>query len=329
MYPLISWIWIFVAGTDGCIDQTFTRVFWRTFSDLIGRPLQPQADQRLPSKYRIQWLDDDEATRLVDSSCSQRRHVALLMSSSTSTNDRLSAVPSGYTSVSLVANTRVTSADHWQDVRLIDMETSLSYKCGDVAVILPQTPMAAVHLLAQLLSVENRLHHRLVASNNVSSLTMTVLEVFRDYLNITRVPSRSFFEKLLWFSDDERERERLMEFSQVENIDDLYTYCHRPRRTAIEVLQDFPLTTARLPFDYVFDLFPTIRARSFSIASSPIVHPNRIQLLVAVVRYKTIISIPRDGLCSNYLAGLQPGDHIVMRVSSSSFNLVDDDDDRR
>jgi sulfite reductase alpha subunit-like flavoprotein len=153
---------------------------------------------------------------------------------------------------------------------------------------------------------------------------MTVLELFRDYLHITRIPSRSFFEKLVWFSNDERERERLLEFLQAGNMDELYTYCHRPRRTSVEVLQDFPLTTSCIPFDYVFDLFQPIRPRSFSIASSPKIHPNRIQLLVAVVRYKTIIALYREGLCSNYLCRLQPNEHILMKTSPS-FNLIDDD----
>jgi len=152
---------------------------------------------------------------------------------------------------------------------------------------------------------------------------MTVLELFRDYLHITRIPSRSFFEKLVRFSDDERERERLLEFLQAGNMDELYTYCHRPRRTSVEVLEDFPHTTSRIPFDYVFDLFQPIRPRSFSIASSPKIHQNRIQLLVAVVRFKTIIALQREGLCSNYLCRLQPNEHIFMRVSSS-FNLIDD-----
>lgn len=152
---------------------------------------------------------------------------------------------------------------------------------------------------------------------------MTVLELFRDYLHITRIPSRSFFEKLIWFSEDERERERLVEFLQAGNMDELYSYCHRPRRTSVEVLQDFPQTTSRLPFEYVFDLFQMIRPRSYSIASSPIIHPNRIQLLVAVVRYKTIIALHREGLCSRYLFHLQPGEQVQMRTSSS-FNLIDD-----
>ncbi|CAF2916010.1 unnamed protein product [Rotaria sp. Silwood2] len=294
-------------GIDGCIDQTFTGIFWKTFGDLIGRELKPRMDQRLPSKYQIQWIDNNEKE---------------LSSSQISINSP--KIPPGYTSVPLVSSTRVTSLDHWQDVRLLEFDTDLSYKCGDVAVILPQCPLPSVHLLANLLNIENKLHDHFIASNETSSLSMTVLELFRDYLHITHIPSRSFFEKLVWFSDDERERERLLEFLQPENIDDLYTYCHRPRRTSVEVLQDFRHTTSRIPFNYVFDLFSPIRPRSFSIASSPKIHSNRIQLLVAVVRYKTIIALYREGLCSNYLCRLQPNENILMRISSS-FNLINDD----
>ena len=293
-----------IAGIDGCIDQTFTKVFWKSLGDLVGRELQPHIDQRLPSRYQIKWIEETEEDLSKDSSITAK-------------------IPPGYTSVPLISNTRVTSPDHWQDVRLLEFDTDLPYKCGDTAVILPQCPFASIQLLAKFLNIEDKLYQRFIATNETSSLSMTVLELFRDYLHITHVPSRSFFEKLVWFADDERERERLIEFTQPENMDELYTYCHRPRRTTVEVLQDFPLTTSRIPFDYVFDLFQPIRPRLFSIASSPIVHQNRVQLLVAIVRYKTIISLPREGLCSNYLARLQPGEHVLMRISSS-LNLIDD-----
>ncbi len=135
--------------------------------DLIGRELQPHIDQRLPSKYQIQWMENTEQDSMVNSK-----------------------IPVGYTSVPLLSNTRVTSDDHWQDVRLLEFETNLPYKCGDVAVILPQCPLPAVHLLAKLLNVEDKLHHRFLASNETSSLSMTVFELFRDHLHITRVLER-------------------------------------------------------------------------------------------------------------------------------------------
>lgn len=108
----------------------------------------------------------------------------------------------------------------------------------------------------------------------------------------------------------------------------------------LQVLADFPHTTAELRVDYLLDLFPEIQARSFSIASSLQVsqsfivsrasfksavslgwvlmaqpqmniwsaqtHPHRLQILVAVVQYKTKMYKPRRGLCSSWLASLDP-----------------------
>ena len=36
----------------------------------------------------------------------------------------------------------------------------------------------------------------------------------------------------------------------------------------MEVLQDFPVATANVPFQYLFDLIPILQPRAFSIASS-------------------------------------------------------------
>jgi sulfite reductase alpha subunit-like flavoprotein len=108
--------------------------------------------------------------------------------------------------------------------------------------------------------------------------------------------------------------------------DDLYEYTHRVRRTILEVLQDFRHVS--IPLDYIFDVFPLIRPRQFSIASSsrharskPLVpssgtkHVNgereahlsvEMDLCVAIVSYKTRLKIPRRGLCTTWLASLEP-----------------------
>lgn len=140
------------------------------------------------------------------------------------------------------------------------------------------------------------------------------------------VPRRSFFELLSQFAADGREKERLNEFASPEGIDELFAYCFRPRRTAFEVLQDFPETRANVPFEYWFDLFPPLQARAFSIASSPIHHPGELHILVAVVTYKTKLKKPRAGLCSNFLKFLVPGDnlHIWVKKGSIPFDKVED-----
>lgn len=60
-----------------------------------------------------------------------------------------------------------------------------------------------------------------------------------------------------------------------------------------KVLQDFPSTRAHIPFRYLFDLIPALQPRAFSIASSMTAHPHCIQILMAVVRYRSKLHRPR------------------------------------
>jgi len=84
---------------------------------------------------------------------------------------------------------------------------------------------------------------------------------------------------LRYFATDELEREKLDEFVSIEGAvcrlttipvedaqDEMYDYCQRVKRTICEVLSEF--RSARIPREYVFDLFPPLRPREFSIASS-------------------------------------------------------------
>ena len=110
---------------------------------------------------------------------------------------------------------------------------------------------------------------------------------------------------------------------------DLYDYCQAVRRTIREVLEEF--RSAKIPREYLFDLFPPLRPREFSIASSALVshsnrthmqltksgyekNPRRIDLCIAIVRYKTKLKMPRRGVATTYLASLQPG--LICHLSS-------------
>lgn len=53
-------------------------------------------------------------------------------------------------------------------------------------------------------------------------------------------------------------------------------------------------------------MIPSIKPRAFSIASSPAVHGDKIQILVAVVEYKTRLVETRKGTCSYWLSTLKP-----------------------
>ena len=117
-------------------------------------------------------------------------------------------------------------------------------------------------------------------------------------------PRKSFFEWLRRLSTDEREQERLDEF--LADPDEIFTYATRPARTIVETLADF--REVRLPLSHILEILPPLRRRQFSIASSWGAHPGKIQLLIALVEYKTNLKIPRRGLCSSWLATLAEGE---------------------
>jgi sulfite reductase alpha subunit-like flavoprotein len=118
----------------------------------------------------------------------------------------------------------------------------------------------------------------------------TLRTIFTRYLDINAVPRYGFFEILHHFAGNTLEREKLQEFITPEggvgcmtffhsfgrelftsSQEDLYEYAQMVRRTIKEVLEEF--RSVRIPLDYIFDVFPPLRPREFSIASSVKVLP--------------------------------------------------------
>lgn len=228
----------------------------------------------------------------------------------------------------VISNKRETSESHFQDVRLLKCDIkneSLSYNCGDVAIIQPVNLRENVEAFYKLFHISpNKIVSVKSRNPNVPlpkclEKNCTVDDLVKKYFDIQSVPKRSFFEILRYFSRSDLEKEKLNEFCTPQGQEDLYSYCNRPRRTIIEILDDFPETTPFIPFEYLFDLLPPIRPRYFTIASSPLVYPGEIHILVAVVRYYTRLRQPRRGLCSTYMSNLQVGERIDVGVKRGTF----------
>ncbi|XP_054440733.1 NADPH-dependent diflavin oxidoreductase 1 isoform X2 [Pteronotus mesoamericanus] len=216
----------------------------------------------------------------------------------------------------MVANQRVTGPSHFQDVRLIEFDitgSGISFVAGDVVLIQPENTVGHVQRFCQALGLDPDQYFTLqpreadVPCPGRLPQPCSVRHLVSKYLDIASVPRRSFFELLACLSPHKLEREKLLELSSAEGQEALHEYCSRPRRTALEVLCDFPHTAAAVPPDYLLDLIPPIRPRAFSIASSLLARPARLQILVAVVQYQTRLKEPRRGLCSSWLASLDPG----------------------
>lgn len=155
--------------------------------------------------------------------------------------------------------------------------------------------------------------------------TYTIRKLLTHHLDIMAIPKRSFFKLISNLTDDETHKARLLEFSDPAFSDDYFDYATRPRRSILEVLQEFP--SVRIPWQDVTHIFPKIRGRQFSIASGGDLKANaqeglvQFELLIAIVKYKTVLRKVRQGVCSRYIAALQPG--TILNVAFESNQKFD------
>lgn len=155
----------------------------------------------------------------------------------------------------------------------------------------------------------------------VLKYNVTFEQLCSEYFDLMSLPGRYTFQILSWLTDSELEKEKCLEFASPEGQNELFSYVHRPRRNIVEVLRDFPHATKNITKEILFEIFPPIKPREFSISSSFKYSPNEIHVLLAVVRYKTNLVKERLGLASNYLADLKPGDKIVAWLKKGTFKF--------
>ncbi|PSR76808.1 hypothetical protein PHLCEN_2v8189 [Hermanssonia centrifuga] len=237
-----------------------------------------------------------------------------------------------YHTATIVCNKRITAEDWYQDVRHLefDFQDDIQYGPGDIAVIEPEVSAADVDAFLISMGWANSadetftIRHALLDQSLPNRLprTVTIRTLFTKYLDFNAVPRRSFFALLRYFTTDDLEIEKLDEFLAPDGAEELYDYCYSVRRTIREVLEEF--RSAKIPREYLFDLFPPVRPREFSIASSVHKHARKIQLCVAIVNYRTKLKIPRKGVATTYLAALHPGDQVSIRIKKGLITLPED-----
>jgi sulfite reductase alpha subunit-like flavoprotein len=286
----------------------------------------------LEPKWLLDFVEknDDSAPRTVDEPSSSVSEVP---------PDDLLDIPGGLTA-KINSNQRLTPEKHWQDVRHVtfDLSGHRPYTPGDVITIYPKNfPTDVSQLIATMgwTSIADRPLHfvssspsatRLPIQNTSRDTTITLRTLLTNHLDIMSIPRRSFFAHIAHFTDDTFHRDRLLEFTNPEYIDELYDYTTRPRRSILEVLQEFE--SVKIPWQRICSVIPAIRGRQFSIASA--MTPStagseegtRVELLIAIVKYKTVIKKIREGVCTRYVSSLRPGQSITVTLQKGGLGVT-------
>ncbi|KAJ2356750.1 NAPDH-dependent diflavin reductase [Coemansia sp. RSA 2618] len=295
-------------GLDGALDP-WLQSLWTALLERypLPKPIVPESTAPDPS-CDIEYIDDSGEASVGQTQMTDGMHTARLLSSN-----------------------RMTAPEHFQAVHLFqfeldDPEHAPRWSPGDCAVLRPENLAPDVDAFLQQMHWAEHADRPLRIRPRGTSIIpdwvpmrTTLRWLFTCYFDIMAVPRRSFFEMLYYFSSSENEKERLYEFTTSEGQDELQTYCMRPRRTILEVLDDLP--QSRVPLDYIFDVFPEIAERSFSISSASAVTPARVDLTVAIVDYRTIMQKPRVGVCTKWLLNMELGREVGLRFSKGTMKL--------
>ena len=319
-------------GLDAAVDKWLPE-FWSKIEPFFERSNSDQTAEYHPLKlYEVSVV-------AADSEADQSEQSDQLEVGNDLEPSQIEYSKENYYKSRVISNIRVTSEDHFQETRFVRFSlplsnNSLNYLPGDVVVVLPQNSQESADEFIGLLNLDRteqvkirRLNKNFLGFNlfdTIEGKPRRIEQLVKEYFDLTSVPKRSFFEVLCSFATDQLEREKLSEFSSTNGQYALYEYCKRPKRSVLEVLADFPKTTARLKIADLFQLINPIFPRPYSIASALSEHPRELHILCAVKKLKTLLKRPRLGLCSNYIKQLKPGDEVAIYTKQGTLKIPND-----
>ncbi|KAF4174692.1 hypothetical protein CNMCM8694_007890 [Aspergillus lentulus] len=306
-------------------------------------------DVQLPPKWVLRLQEEATAseTPTVQTSVSEQIAAFAEYPGLTRLDHDVRPIPDALTAT-LVENRRVTPRTHWQDVRQISLTVpdAVTYAPGDMVCITPKNFDEDVQALIDMMGwgemadklVSLAPGEKLQAAGELHAppipglekyAKLTLRALLMDYIDIRAIPRRSFFSAIAHYTSNEMHKERLLEFTNPEYLDEFWDYTSRPRRSILEVLHEFH--SVKIPWQHVTSVFPVFRGRQFSIASGGELKRTsdggaKFELLIAIVKYQTVIKRIREGVCTRYLSVLRPGSTLQVQLQrgglSSSVNQL-------
>jgi len=189
--------------------------------------------------------------------------------------------------------------------------SGLTYEPGDALAVVP---FNAPDVVADVLQAAKLKGTEEIEVKNVGRKLLA--DALREDFDITAL-SRAVLTKLAEAADSASLRELLAEDAK----DKLKEYNHG--REIVDAIEDF--APKGLSADALSGIFRKLPPRLYSIASSPLAHPDEVHLTIAAVRYETN-GRKRKGVCSTYLADdAKPGSNVSIYVQpNKNFRLPAD-----
>ncbi|MEV5753049.1 cytochrome P450 [Actinoallomurus sp. NPDC052308] len=146
--------------------------------------------------------------------------------------------------------------------------------------------------------------------------------LFTEFLELQDVATRSQIQRLAEYTDCPWTRPQLQAYiADTGEAEQRYqTEILDKRVSVLGLLERFP--AVGLPLGVFLEMMGPIRPRFYSISSCPLANPRHVRLTVGLLEGAALSGDGRyRGVCSSYLAGLEPGDVVYgyVRVPSPAF----------
>lgn len=210
---------------------------------------------------------------------------------------------------------RLSEEGHNRDFISLTLQTGdsgMSYELGDSLEIFPTNDEARVNDFLSSYSTEFdersviKLRHAFGLHGEVS-----IGAIFTHVLDIFGKPNKSFLSKLATFEADPEKREVMLNPAHLKKL--RLEKCV----TFADLLLMFP--SARPPIAALMAMIPTIKARAYSITTTPAASPGVVELCILINTFWSKDGGMRYGLASDMIRNVQNGDMMWCRVKPGSM----------
>ncbi|PSF32275.1 nitric-oxide synthase [Aphanothece hegewaldii CCALA 016] len=213
-------------------------------------------------------------------------------------------------------------------------DTDLQYETGDHVAVYPCNPPELVDRLCKRIGITPNSYFtaQYVASDDTTTedkppiaVPSSVGQVLGEELDLAlREPFNDILSYLYSTAQHPQEKQRLETWLEILRQGEDHPDSLTLKKTitdqfmsVADLFDEFPSATITL--EALLELLPKQKPRLYSISSSPVLYPNQIQITVGVLQITTDAGKTRQGLCSNYLAGLKVGDRVRISPRTSDF----------
>ncbi|GGD09398.1 bifunctional cytochrome P450/NADPH--P450 reductase [Pontibacillus salipaludis] len=204
----------------------------------------------------------------------------------------------------------------------IQLPAGVSYKEGDHLGLIPQNNQELVDRVLRRFSLDGKTFMVLSGSSGKTAHLpldhpVSISDLMTHYVELQEPATRAQIRELAANTTCPPHKVELEDLLQ----DEVYkTEVLGKRTTMLQLLEKY--MACELPFDRFVALLPPLKARYYSISSSPSVQESTPSITVSIVRGPSWSGDGEyKGVASNYLASLQPGEEVACFISTPQSNF--------